>query len=123
MDWSLGFPYGQRVTRKFTPKNFWSDIWEIVQTTIALVFHADAHMFQILWKDSVSLTDEQTEIQPVEVTPDSSDLKGLTFWSHQKYHHLGEKTICRWAQDPSLTISFNLLFYNLQPVSLPKLVK
>jgi hypothetical protein len=56
-------------------------------------------VFQILQNDGITITDEQTIIQALEVNPDSSDLKGLTLQAHQKYGHLEEKATYRWAQD------------------------
>ena len=75
------------------------DIWQIVQTTNVSVFHVDAHSVQILWNDGITITEEQTRIQAVEVDPDSSDLKGLTLWRYQKCGHLGENVTNRRAQD------------------------
>ena len=73
-------------------KELWFDIWQIVQTTNVSVFHVDAHSVQILWNDGITITEEQTRIQAVEVDPDSSDLKGLTLWAHQKMWPSGRKS-------------------------------
>ena len=50
---------------------------------------------QILWNDTVTITDEQTKIQAVDIDPDSSNLQALTLWAHQKCGHLGEKATYR----------------------------
>ena len=39
---------------------------------------------QILLNNGITITEEQTRIQAVEVDPESNDLKGLTLWAHQK---------------------------------------
>ena len=77
-------------------KELWADIWEIVQKTNASVFHVDAHSIPNSterWYNSI--TDKQTRIQMVEVNPNSSELKGLALWAHQKCGHLGEKATYR----------------------------
>ena len=43
----------------------------------------------------------------MEVDPNSSGLKGLTFWAYQKCGHLREKAIYGWAQNQGISLTMD----------------